>query len=56
VVELPALVRMKLQSYRDIDRVHLRDLHSTGLPDAALMRKLPKDLRQRLREIQEAME
>ncbi|HVP10288.1 MAG TPA: hypothetical protein VMV94_03775 [Phycisphaerae bacterium] len=56
VVDLPSLVRMKLQSYRDIDRVHIRDLLSVGLLDAALIRALPKELRQRMREIQEAIE
>lgn len=56
VVDLPVLVRMKLQSYREIDRVHIRDLLSVGLIDAGLVRRLPKDLRQRLQEIRETVE
>lgn len=56
VVDLPALVRMKLQSYRDIDRVHIRDLLSIGLLDVALIQTLPDDLRQRLRDVQATTE
>ena len=56
VVDLPALTRMKLQSFRDIDRVHIRDLLSVGMLDAALVQALPKDLGERLQEIQAAME
>ncbi|MFV2068308.1 MAG: hypothetical protein ACC645_15160, partial [Pirellulales bacterium] len=52
VIELPALVVMKLQSFRDIDRVHIRDLLSVGLIDAAVVDKLPADLRRRLQEIE----
>ena len=56
VVSLPALVHMKLQSFRDIDRVHIRDLLSVGLLDAALIERLPDDLLRRLREIQATVE
>jgi hypothetical protein len=56
VVELPALVAMKLQALRDIDRVHIRDLLSVGLIDAALIAKLPPDLRARLAQIQNTPE
>ena len=56
VVDLPALTRMKLQSYRDIDRVHIRDLLSVGMLDAALVQALPKDLGERLQEIQATMD
>ena len=33
MVDLPGLVRMKLLSYRDQDRVHLRDMIEVGLID-----------------------
>ncbi len=56
VVDLPALVRMKLQSFRRIDQVHIEDLLSIDLIDAAQIRKLPPDLRKRLREIQATVE
>ncbi len=36
LLDLPALVRMKLTSYRDIDRVHVADLLSVGLIDDAV--------------------
>ena len=52
VIDLPALVGMKLEASRDIDRVHIRDLMSVALIDEALAAKLPNDLRARLREIQ----
>lgn len=56
VVDLPALVRMKLQAYRDIDRVHIRDLMAVDVIDAALIQELPGDLRERLEEIQATKE
>ena len=56
IVDLPALVRMKLQSFRYIDRAHIIDILSVDLIDAAQIRKLPPDLRKRLREIQAAVE
>ena len=56
VVDLPALVGMKLLSFRDIDRVHIRDLLSVDLIDSALVSSLPDDLRERLAEIRETME
>ena len=52
VIDLPALVMMKLQSYRRIDQVHMEDLLSVGLIDETLIRRLPPDLRSRLEEIQ----
>ncbi len=54
VLDLPALVRMKLTSLRDIDRVHLADLLSVGLIDARVRAALPADLRARLDEIARA--
>ncbi|MCZ6817065.1 MAG: hypothetical protein O7F76_10295, partial [Planctomycetota bacterium] len=52
VISLPCLLAMKLQANRDIDRVHIRDLMSIDLIDAALVGKLPADLRKRMRDIQ----
>jgi len=51
VIPVVDLVRMKLTSHRDIDRVHIRDLDSTGLITAKLERGLPSVLRARLQEI-----
>jgi hypothetical protein len=48
VIDLPSLVVMKLQSFRDIDRAHLRDLLDAGLIDGAVTRRVPPDLRHRL--------
>lgn len=48
VLDLPALVRMKLTSLRDIDRVHIADLLSVDLIDEHIRAALPPDLRQRL--------
>jgi hypothetical protein len=50
VLDLPALVAMKLQSYRLIDRAHVQDLAAVGLIDKALVAKLPADLQTRLTE------
>src|SRR5947209_703746 len=51
VLSLDALVRMKLTSFRDKDRTHLRDLIGVGLIDAAWCNRLPAELAQRLREL-----
>ena len=51
VVTLAALVRMKLTSFRDKDRTHLRDLLELGLVDAAWCERLPEPLDRRLREL-----
>lgn len=48
VVPLAALVQMKLQSFRDQDRVHLRDLIEVGLVDRSLHSTLPSELATRL--------
>ncbi len=53
VIDLPALVAMKLQSFRDIDRAHLTDLKGVGLITPALVAKLPTDLRARMKQIPE---
>ena len=51
LIALAALVRMKLSAFRDKDRVHLRDLASVGLIDAAWLSRLSGELRERLAEI-----
>ena len=56
VVSLQALVRMKLTSFRDKDRVHLRDLLEVGLIDASWCDRLPPELASRLRVIIESPE
>ncbi len=48
-VALESIVRMKLTSYRDKDRTHLRDLLEAGLIDASWLAKLPSDLASRLK-------
>ncbi len=50
-VALEALTRMKLTSFRDKDRVHLRDLLEVGLLDATWLPRLPEVLRGRLQEL-----
>jgi hypothetical protein len=51
VLDLAALVRMKLTSFRDIDRVHIADLLSVGLIDAKIEGALPAELKRRLDEV-----
>lgn len=51
LVSLDALVRMKLTSFRDRDRMHLRDLIDVGLVDAAWCKRLPADLSARLKQL-----
>ena len=51
LVTLDALVRMKLISFRDKDRTHLRDLLEIGLIDANWCERLPSELGSRLREL-----
>ena len=48
ILTLPALIRMKLTSFRDKGRVHLRDLHEVGLLDDELISSLPPDLGSRM--------
>ena len=48
VVSLAGLVRMKLLSNRDQDRVHLRDLIDVGLVGRDLVTGLPAELAARL--------
>ncbi len=51
VLRLEALVRMKLTSFRDKDRTHLRDLISVGLVDESWRTKLPDELAARLQSL-----
>ena len=48
VISLEALVRMKLTSYRDKDRTHLRDLIGVGLVDLTWPAKYQPELAERL--------
>jgi hypothetical protein len=48
LLSLEALVRMKLTSFRDKDRTHLRDLLEVGLLDASWLARLPAELGRRL--------
>ncbi len=52
VLDLPALVRMKLTSLRDIDRVHVADMLRVGLVDDRVRAELPPDLLPRLNAIE----
>lgn len=47
------LVRMKLCSYRDKDRVHVRGMEAAGLITEEVERELGDELRARLRHIRE---
>ena len=51
LIALVPLVRMKLTSFRDKDRMHLRDLMDTGLVDESWLTALPPLLSERLREL-----
>jgi len=50
-ITLEALLRMKLNSFRDKDRVHIRDMISVGLIDETWLTRYPEPIRQRLQEI-----
>ena len=49
VVSLAGLVRMKLLSHRDQDRVHLRDMIDVGLVGREMLEGLPSELAGRLK-------
>ena len=49
VLKLEALVLMKLTSFRDKDRTHLRDMLDVGLIDASWLPRLPAELAARLK-------
>ena len=51
VASVADLVRMKLTSFRDKDRVHIRDLDGVGLITTEIEAALPDVLRERLARI-----
>jgi hypothetical protein len=51
VLNLDALVRMKLTSFRRRDQMHLLDLIDVGLIDPTWVGRLPETLAQRLQEL-----
>jgi len=51
LVSLEALVRMKLTSFRDKDRTHLRDLIELGLVDDSWLDRVPTEVRSRLEDL-----
>jgi hypothetical protein len=51
ILKLEALVRMKLTSFRDKDRTHLRDLLEVGLIDGSWCHRLPSELGTRLQQL-----
>jgi hypothetical protein len=51
LLSLDALVRMKLTSFRDKDRMHLRDLLDVGLVDSGWLSRLPPELAPRLKSL-----
>jgi hypothetical protein len=51
LLTLDALVRMKLTSFRDKDRTHLRDLIDVGLLEASWVPQLPTELGTRLQSL-----
>ncbi|MCB9866521.1 MAG: nucleotidyltransferase family protein [Phycisphaerales bacterium] len=54
VLDLPALVRMKLTSLRLIDQVHIVDMLAVGLIDDAVRAALPEALRERLVQVEQS--
>lgn len=51
VLTLQSLVQMKLMSFRDKDRTHLRDLIEVGLIDASWVQQFPPELGARLQQL-----
>lgn len=50
-LSLESLLRMKLTSFRDKDRTHIRDLIDVGLVDASWCARLPNELATRLQSL-----
>jgi hypothetical protein len=50
-VALESLVKMKLTSFRDKDRTHVRDMLDVGLVDATWLPRLPEELSVRLKDL-----
>ncbi len=51
ILSLEALVKMKLTSFRDKDRTHLRDMLDIGLIDGTWIAKVPGELSPRLQQL-----
>ena len=51
ILSLDALLRMKLTSFRDKDRMHVRDMIDAGLVDDSWLTRLSPDLATRLNEL-----
>jgi hypothetical protein len=51
VLSLEALVRMKLNAFRDKDKTHLRDLIEVGLVDRSILEGLQSELRTRMQHL-----
>jgi hypothetical protein len=51
ILELQALVRIKLTAFRDKDRTHLRDLIDVGLIDRTWPARFPPELAARLQQL-----
>lgn len=51
ILSLEALVKMKLTSFRDKDRTHLRDMLDIGLIDGTWIAKVPSELSPRLQQL-----
>jgi hypothetical protein len=51
ILPLESIVTMKLTSYRDKDRTHLRDMLEVGLIDGSWCKKLPAELAARLQHL-----
>jgi hypothetical protein len=56
VISLEGLVRMKLNSWRDKDRMHLQDLWEVGLIDGSWVQRVPPELSERLQEVLDTAE
>lgn len=50
-IALETLVRMKLNAFRDKDRVHLRDMISLGLIDSSWLARYPEPFQKRLQDL-----
>lgn len=56
VLDLPALLRMKLTSLQNPDKSHVEDLIRVGMIDAELRASLPTELRDRLDAIERGLD
>ncbi|MDA1280852.1 MAG: hypothetical protein O3B95_12600, partial [Chloroflexi bacterium] len=50
-IQLASLVRMKLNSFRRKDQVHILDMISVGIIDESWLDRFPEQLRRRLKEL-----